>query len=78
MVSLTDLTQKRWKKACKKLRLEIDTTKGKGSHIRVMPPNGEGKPQTIPYNTHKIISAKLYKTLQEWGFSEEQIDKALK
>lgn len=78
MISLTDLSQEQWKKACKKLELEIDTTKGKGSHIRVMPPNGAGKPQTIPYNTHKFISLDLYKTLLEWGFDETQIDKALK
>ncbi|MDO4781434.1 MAG: hypothetical protein Q4A34_03540 [Candidatus Saccharibacteria bacterium] len=78
MISLTDLTQKQWARAFEKLGAEIDTRKGKGSHIRAFHPSGNFKPQTIPYKVHKFISIELYKTLLEWGFSEEDIDKALK
>ena len=78
MISLTDLTQKKWLKACRKLGLMVDTKSGKGSHARVKHPSGNLRPLTIPHNTHKMISLVIYKTLLEWGFEEEEIDKALK
>ena len=78
MISITNLSQKRWIKACKKLGLVVDTKKGKGSHIRVSHPNGGLHPLTIPNHTHKIINLAIYKALLEWGFEEEEIDKALK
>lgn len=78
MVSLTDLSQKKWIQAFKKLGAEVDTKKGKGSHVRVFHKSGNFKPQTIPHKVNKFISIELYKTLLEWGISEEEIDKALK
>ncbi len=78
MISLTDLTQKQWLKACRKLGLGIDKKNGKGSHVRVYHPSGQLLPLTIPYHTHKMISLAIYKTLLEWGFDEDEIDKALK
>lgn len=78
MIAITDLKQKQWIKACKKLGLEVETKKGKGSHVRVFAPAKSMRPITIPCKTHKILSLTLYKTLLEWGFSEEEIDNALK
>lgn len=78
MISLTDLTQKQWLKACKKLGLGVDIKSGKGSHARIKHPSGSLRPLTIPYHTHKMISLVIYKTLLEWGFEEDEIDKALK
>lgn len=77
MISLSSLNQKQWLKACKKLGLEVDTKSGKGSHARVYPPARALRPTTIPHNPHKMISLSIYKTLLEWGFSEEEIDQAL-
>lgn len=78
MVPISDLTQKQWIKACKKLGLEIDKKSGKGSHVRVYPPSQALRPMTIPYHTHKMMSISLYKKLLEWGFEENEIDSALK
>lgn len=78
MISLSDLTQKDWLNACRKLGLEVDTSKGKGSHARISKPNTNFRPQTVPYHTHKFISLAIYKSLLEWGFDETEIDKALK
>ena len=78
MISLTDLTQRKWLRACKKLGLNVDVKSGKGSHARVKHPSNGLRPLTIPHNTHKMISLAIYKTLLEWGFSEEEIDKSLK
>lgn len=77
MVSFTSLSQKQWGKACKKLGLTVDKKKGKGSHWRVT--GGKGtRPMTLPSDCHKFISIDIYKTLLRWGFTEEQIDDALK
>jgi predicted RNA binding protein YcfA (HicA-like mRNA interferase family) len=78
MIALTNLKQKDWVKAYKRLGMVIDTKSGKGSHVKATNPNGGFRPQTIPNNTHKFIGLELYKTLMEWGFTEEEIDKALK
>ena len=77
MVSLTDLTQKRWVKALKKLGLEVDKKKGKGSHYRVHNPRN-GKYTTLPAHCHKFTSLAIYKQLLEWGFTEQEIDNALR
>ena len=77
MISLTDLTQKQWLKACKKLGLTVDVKSGKGSHARIKHPSEGLRPLTIPYHTHKMISLAIYKTLLEWGFDETAIDEAL-
>ncbi len=60
--SFSDISQKQWKKACKKLGLEIKTKSGKGSHILVC---------------HPFINIKIFKKLLKWGFSEDQIWGAL-
>ena len=79
MVSLSDLTQQQWIKACKKLGLVVDTSKGKGSHARVYnPANPQGAPMTIQNHMNKLISQKIRKKLIEWGYTEKQIDKALR
>ncbi len=77
MVNLTNMTQKRWVKACKRLNLIIDKKKGKGSHYRIINPVNNRK-QTLPSDCHKFISLEIYKTLLEWNFTEDEIDKALR
>ena len=79
MVSLSDLTQKQWLAACKRLGLVVDVSKGKGSHARVYMPNApKSMPMTIPNHMNKITNIKTRKKLIEWGFSEKEINKALK
>lgn len=77
MISLTNLKQKDWVKACKKLGLVIDKKKGKGSHYRIVNPD-TNQTTTLPYKCHKYISLNIYGTLLEWGISEEDLDKALR
>jgi predicted RNA binding protein YcfA (HicA-like mRNA interferase family) len=76
MISLTNLTQKKWSKACKKLNLIVDKKKGKGSHYRIINPK-TNQATTLPSHCHKYISIEIYRTLLEWGISEESLDKAL-
>ena len=77
MISLTNLTQKHWVKACKKLGLVVDKKKGKRSHFRIINPE-TNQATTLPSNCHKYISLDIYKTFLEWGISEDDLDKALK
>lgn len=77
MVSVTNITQKQWLKAMKKLGLEVDKKKVKGSHARIFNPNNK-KATTVPNHCHKFINLGLYKVLLEWDYSEEEIDNALK
>lgn len=70
------MTQKKWVKVCKRLGLTVDKKKGKGSHYRIIGPGN--RPQTLPADCHKFISIEIYKSLLEWGFSEEELDKAIK
>ncbi len=77
MVNMTKLKQKDWIKAYIRLGMLIDTKSGKGSHVKVINPNGGFRPQTIPVHMHKFLSIELYKSLLEWGFSEDEIDAAL-
>lgn len=77
MVNLTNMTQKKWVKVCSRLKLTVDKKKGKGSHYCIINPTG-GRPQTLPYDCHKFVSIEIYKSLLEWGFTEEEIDKAIK
>ncbi|MCL2451825.1 hypothetical protein FWD20_03050 [Candidatus Saccharibacteria bacterium] len=65
-------------KAYRKLGMKIDAKGGKGSHIKAINPNGGFRPQTIPSKMHKFLGLELYKTLLEWGFTEQEIDKVLK
>ena len=77
MISLTSVTQRQWAKASARLGLVVDKKKGKGSHYRVENP-ASGKMTTLPHDCHKFINIEIYKTFMEWGFSEEEIDNALK
>jgi len=74
--SFSDVNQKQWRKACKKLGLVIETKSGKGSHVLVKHPKFEYK-YTIQRNLHKFINIKIFKKLLEWGFDEEEIWDAL-
>lgn len=75
--SLADLKQKDWIRACPKLGLEIDAKRGKGSHILVKHPT-TGAKYTVQNDLHKLINMKIFKKLQEWGFTEETIWNALR
>lgn len=77
MVNLKNLTQKKWCKALKRLGMEVDKKKGKGSHYRVVNPATNQK-TTLPSDCHQYISLDIYKTLLQWGVSEEDLDKALR
>ena len=76
MISLTNMKQKDWVKACKKLKLVVDKRRGKGSHYRIVHPDTK-QATTLPSNCHKFISISIYNTLLEWGISEEDLDQAL-
>lgn len=77
MISLTNISQKKWCKAVKRLNLTVDKNKGKGSHYRIINPD-TNQATTLPHKCHKFISLEIYKTLLEWGFSEEDIDNSLR
>jgi hypothetical protein len=78
MISLTNLKQRDWVNTYRRLGAIVDVSGGKGSHYKATNPKGGFRPQTIPKATHKFIGIELYKTLLQWGFSEKEIDKALK
>ncbi|PJE65339.1 hypothetical protein COU91_02205 [Candidatus Saccharibacteria bacterium CG10_big_fil_rev_8_21_14_0_10_47_8] len=72
-----DQSQKDWAKACKRLGLNVDTKRGKGSHILISNPKS-GTKFTIQQHLYNIANLKIYKKLLELGFKEEEINKALK
>lgn len=73
------LTQSQWINACRKLGLIVDTSRGNGSHARAyFGSDASVPPMTIQCHMNKIISQKIYKNLLKLGFTEKQIDKALK
>jgi len=74
--SFSDISQKQWIKACKKLGLQIESKSGKGSHVLVKHPS-TGHKYTLQKNLHKFINIKIFKNLLEWGFDEEEIWHAL-
>jgi hypothetical protein len=76
MRSLSDIKQADWIRACKKLDLEVNTKSGKGSHCLIKSPRS-GDKYTIQSKLFNIVNLKIYKKLLEWGFTEEEIDKAL-
>ena len=80
MVAFKNAKQKDWLTACKRLGLVVDTTRGKGSHARVYAPNNPVIPPLTIQNSNlnPITNGKIYKHLKMMGFSEEEIDKALK
>lgn len=74
--SLADLRQREWIRACRKLGLVVETRHGKGSHILVKHPR-DARKYTVQYHLNRFINIKLFKTLLDWGFSEEEIWRAL-
>ncbi|TSC53815.1 MAG: Uncharacterized protein LiPW39_58 [Parcubacteria group bacterium LiPW_39] len=52
--NFSDINQKDWKRACKKLGLEVDCSRGKGSHFLVRHPRTNAK-YTIQKDLHKFI-----------------------
>ncbi len=75
--SLADITQKDWIRACLKLGLRVDTKHGKGSHALVCHPT-TGAKYTLQQRLHRIINVRIFHTLEQWGFSNEQIFEALR
>ena len=78
MGSLSDITQAQWIAAFKRLGLVVREDYGAGSHIRVFGGNKKVSPLTIPNHTYKQMNRKIYKNLQQLGFTDEEINKALK
>lgn len=76
MRSLSDIKQKDWIRACKKLGLEVSKKSGKGSHCLVKSPSSGAK-YTIQNHLYPIANIQIYKKLLEWGIEEKDIDKAL-
>lgn len=74
MPNITSAKQKDWLKAAKKLGLEVNKKGGKGSHAMIV--NGSQK-YTIQTKLFPIANIKIMKKFVEWGFSEEEILKAL-
>ena len=73
----SDLKQDDWIRACRKLALIVDCTRGKGSHCLITHP-ATNKKYTLQRNLHKFINMKIFKKMMEWGYQEEEIWKALK
>jgi predicted RNA binding protein YcfA (HicA-like mRNA interferase family) len=76
VASLSDLKQSDWIKACEKLKLQVDKKSGRGSHAIIKHPTTNEK-YTLQYGTYKLLNQKYYKKLQDWGFSDVDINKAL-
>lgn len=74
--SFSDISQNKWIRACKKLGLTVKTCYGKGSHAKVTHPKTHGA-FTIQSALYNIVNIKIFKKLLEWGFSEDEIWKAL-
>jgi len=74
---LSGLKSNDWKRACEKLGLIVDCSKGKGSHCKVCHPDTK-KCFTLQKKIHKFISIKYFKKLLEWDLPEKDIWNALK
>ncbi len=70
-------SQQDWAKACRRLGLDVNFKRGKGSHILISNPKS-GRKFTVQKNLYNIANLKIYKKLLEWGFSEREINKALR
>lgn len=77
MPSFSNIKQRHWVSACGRLGLEVDKKRGKGSHYLVKNP-ASGAKFTIQKDLYNIANLKIYQKLLQWGFSEEEINKALK
>ncbi len=75
--AFSDITQKDWKRACIKLGLKVDCSRGKGSHFLVKHPETNAK-YTIQQDLHKFLNIKIFKKMMQWGFTEADIWNALK
>jgi predicted RNA binding protein YcfA (HicA-like mRNA interferase family) len=73
----SDLKQSDWVRACRKLGLNVDCSKGKGSHCLITHPHTHKK-YTLQKNLHKFLNIKIFKKMLEWGFSEDEIWQAIK
>lgn len=69
--SLADITQSDWIRACQKLRMLIIKNRGKGSHILIAHPNGQKI--TVQKHLYKIVNQKIFSTLIQLGFEEENV-----
>lgn len=74
MPNITSAKQRDWASAAKKLGLVVNKKGGKGSHILIV--NGSQK-YTIQTKLFPIANIKILKKFVEWGFTEEEILKAL-
>lgn len=68
--------QKDWIRICKKLGLDVDPTRGKGSHCLIKNPK-TGAKFTIQHELYNIVNLKIYKKLLEWGYTEDEINEAM-
>jgi len=75
--NFSDIKQNDWIRACKKLGLEVDCSRGKGSHCLIKHPQTNAK-YTLQKDLHKFINLKIFKKMMEWGFDEGKIWEALK
>lgn len=73
----SDLKRNDWIRACKKLGLIIDCSRGKGSHCLIIHPQTHQQ-YTLQKNLHKFINIKIFKKMLEWGFEENEVWEALK
>lgn len=78
MTSLSDMDQKKWIYALRRLGLIVSTNRGKGSHMRIYDASHPDRTMTIPNHLNPITNKKIQKQLLSWGFTEKEISKALK
>lgn len=74
--SFSDLKQSDWIKTCRRLGLNVETNRGKGSHCLIKHPK-TGHKYTIQRHLHKFINIKIFKKMLDWGFEEDDIWNAL-
>lgn len=75
--AFSDLKQNDWIRACRKLGIIVDCSKGKGSHCLIIDPKTR-RQYTLQRKLHKFLSIKIAKKMTEWGFAEESIKEALR
>ena len=75
--AFSDLKQNDWIRACRKLGLLVNCSKGKGSHCLIINPRTH-KQYTLQRKLHKFLNMKIFKKMMEWGFREDQVWEALK
>ena len=76
-MSLADVKQRDWIRACRKLGLVVEVRHGKGSHVLVKHPHN-GTKYTIQRGLHRILNTKIFGILRQWEFTDEQIYAALR